>query len=258
MEDDDNAIEDDFDYGHANSDDLWGHFEDNEPIAVEPSPLSTSPSPPRAQPRGLPAPSHSEDLYRPSAELKKTEFYPELVGTLHEVFGMQTFRQNQLEAITASMAGEDVFVLMPTGGGKSLCFQLPAVVKHRRNKSITVVVGPLVSLMADQVTSLRDKGIAVACFIADMSLDESRQIHALLHHRTDRPAFLYVTPEKLDRSRRLQEDLEWLYQHGLLGGIVIDEAHCIATWGRSFRDTVRILRTDPSGPLLTIFIVHET
>ena len=176
--------------------------------------------------------------YTPDPALTMTPYYPELLRTLRDVFGLQTFRTNQLEAISACMENKDVFVLMPTGGGKSLCFQLPAVVKHRQRKTVTFVVSPLISLMNDQVQALKSKGISVA-----LLKGEQRNNGAVFSDLLDpirRPCLVYVTPEFLEKSQRLQERLSQLATKDEIALFVIDEAHCIQTWGRSFRESVSV------------------
>ncbi|EKM55793.1 uncharacterized protein PHACADRAFT_95968 [Phanerochaete carnosa HHB-10118-sp] len=192
----------------------------------------------------------------PNLDLTKTPFYSDLLWTLRNAFGLRTFRPNQLEACTASMQGHDVFVLMPTGGGKSLCFQLPAVVKNAQMDGVTVVISPLVSLMHDQVSALRAKGVKVACFVGDQTSEEANNVHQMLKTPRHRPAILYATPEKLDKSERLKNDLQALYEAGLLVRIVADEAHCIVTWGRNFRDSYKdftwIRDRYPSVPVIAL------
>lgn len=174
----------------------------------------------------------------PDPNLTQAPSYEMIKRTLRDTFQLQSFRKNQLEAITAFMAGHDTFVLMPTGGGKSLCFQLPAVCKNQTNNSVTIVVGPLLALMQDQVTALERKGLNIVSFTKDSSAAENAELHKRLSHPEESPCMLYVTPEKLQHSNRLKDDLRKLHRSNRLGGIVIDEAHCITTWGRSFRDSV--------------------
>lgn len=245
----------------ADSDDaLWGQFNDDneQPAPPELEPMAVPPLPPARPPVNVtlvtaPSLPPRQDLPPPDLELTKTPFYSDLLRTLKKTFGLQSFRPNQLEACTSSMQGHDIFVLMPTGGGKSLCFQLPAVVKNTQTDGVTVVISPLVSLMHDQVAALKARGVKVACFVGDQSVEEANAIHQMLNTPQLRPALLYVTPEKLDKSERLKADLMRLYEAGLLVRIVADEAHCIVTWGRNFRDSVGTLALPPSTRRLTCF-----
>ncbi|GJE97049.1 ATP-dependent DNA helicase-like protein [Phanerochaete sordida] len=226
----------------ASDDELWNQFDD--PM-LSPDPVISSlppppPPPPPAQAvagpsRREPAVPDDETVQRPNPGLTKTPFYGDLVRTLQNVFGLKSFRKNQLEACTDSMQGRDVFVLMPTGGGKSLCFQLPAVVKNKQMDGVTVVICPLVALMQDQVSALQKRGVKVASFDSTQSAQEANKMHQMLRTPGSRPALLYVTPEKLEKSQRLISDVMALYKEGLLVRFVADEAHCIITWGRDFR-----------------------
>jgi Rad3-related DNA helicase len=171
------------------------------------------------------------------AELMKKPYYPDVVRVLRDSFGLSSFRKNQLEATCAALDGDDVFVLMPTGGGKSLCFQLPAVLRNQQRDSVTIVISPLVSLMRNHLDSLTDKGIRVAQLTGSQSAQEADYTHRLLSTKGKRPALLYLTPEKLLLSSRLGSDLQQLYDAHLLEYLVVDEAHCIEEW-RNFRESV--------------------
>lgn len=164
-----------------------------------------------------------------------TPYYAEAVSVLKSVFRLTSFRQNQLEAINATLDGKDVFVLMPTGGGKSLCYQLPAICKTGRTQGVTFVISPLVALIADQVASLREKHVDVDCMSSLRTADDSRDVMRRL--RSERkPAICYITPEKLRESNAMQDILAQLYEDKQIARFVIDEAHVIQSWGRDFRD----------------------
>jgi hypothetical protein len=167
-----------------------------------------------------------------------TPYYREAIHALKEVFGLHSFRKNQLEAINATLDGRDVFVLMPTGGGKSLCYQLPAVCYGGKTKGVTVVVSPLIALMQDQVHALQAKNVDVVLWNSEKSSDEVQQIKARLNG-SKKPDLVYVTPEKLKESGVLKSILHRLYEGNDLARFVIDEAHCISSWGRDFREAVR-------------------
>lgn len=167
----------------------------------------------------------------------------EIKLNLKRIFRLDTFRHNQFEAINATMAGRDVFVLMPTGGGKSLCYQLPAVCRGGKTKGVTVVVSPLLALMNDQVNGLKAKGIDAVLLTSTTREEESRDIKNRLYS-SSKPALFYVTPERLKVSSNLKSILANLYRGKELARFVIDEAHCISTWGQDFRDAVGVYFTD--------------
>jgi bloom syndrome protein len=165
---------------------------------------------------------------------KDSPYYSEIMRQLKNVFGLTEFRPNQLEAITETLAGRDVFVLMPTGGGKSLCYQLPAVCETGKTKGVTVVVSPLLALMKDQVHALVEKNVNVFLWNSEASWDEA--MHRM--RNITKPRLMYITPEKLKESNAAQNILAELYRKKELARFVIDEAHCISTWGQDFRDAV--------------------
>jgi superfamily II DNA helicase RecQ len=164
-------------------------------------------------------------------------YYSEVKRRLGETFGLTSFRKNQLEAIIAAMSGRDVFVLMPTGGGKSLCYQLPAICTTGKTRGVTVVISPLLALMKDQVDSLIRKNVD-ALLSNSETFGEDRQ---RLVVNDKKPNLWYITPEKLKDSGKVNDILSHLYRTEHLARFVVDEAHCISTWGQDFREAVRRL-----------------
>ena len=153
-----------------------------------------------------------------------------LVGLLKQVFGFSSFRPLQEEIILDALSGKDVFAVLPTGGGKSLCYQLPALVRP----GLTVVVSPLIALMKDQVDALRSAGVSATFLNSSLAAGESRPRLRGLHNGEFR--LLYVAPERLMLSGFLEDLKKWN-----VGLFAIDEAHCISEWGHDFRPEYRQL-----------------
>lgn len=186
--------------------------------------------------------------------VKRFAWSNEVDQVLHNVFGLRSFRSNQLEAVNATLQGNDVFVLMPTGGGKSLCYQLPALVQSGKTSGPTIVISPLISLMQDQVRALKEKNIRAEYINSSCSrAEKNKAMSMLVSGGLD---LLYFSPEMLNLNSEMKRVITHLHDSGKLARFVIDEAHCISQWGHDFRPDYRTLvnlqREFPQTPIMAL------
>ena len=169
---------------------------------------------------------------------------------LESSFKLKKFRPMQLSCVNATLAKYDVILVMPTGGGKSLCYQLPALI----DEGFSLVISPLVSLMQDQMMSLDQLGIISRTLNAHSSKEEVKNVHSMMVTKPCMVKLLFVTPEKLAKSKQFMSKLQKANEMKLLSRIVIDEIHCTSQWGHDFRPDYKFLgilkRQFPTVPLL--------
>lgn len=212
------------------------HYEDGYPLPVNgPEPLA----------RKVFAETSGNAMRAPSTNKQSTvnsiwhnhPWSKDVRTALRDRFHLRGFRPNQLEAIDATLSGKDTFVLMPTGGGKSLCYQLPSVVTSGSTKGVTIVISPLLSLMQDQVSQLERLKIKALLLNGETAaVERSRILNTLFRRNAHREIeLLYTTPEMVNKNQKLIESLEKLNDNRGLARIVIDEAHCVSQWGHDFR-----------------------
>ena len=170
---------------------------------------------------------------------------------LKQYFGYDTFREGQETLIDAILKGRDVFGIMPTGSGKSLCFQIPALIM----KGITLVISPLISLMKDQVAALNQAGIHAAYL--NSSLTANQYFKALEFAKNGRYPIIYVAPERLATESFLDFAL-----HADISMVAVDEAHCVSQWGQDFRPNylkiVDFIQKLPRRPVVSAFTATAT
>ncbi|XP_053922800.1 ATP-dependent DNA helicase Q1 isoform X2 [Cuculus canorus] len=194
----------------------------------------------------------SKDTKTSAESWNKKDFpwYEKIKTELQNTFKLQKFRSLQLETVNAAMAGEDIFLVMPTGGGKSLCYQLPAVCSD----GFTLVICPLISLMEDQLMVLEQLGVSATLLNASSSKEHVKWVHTEMLNRNSQLKLLYVTPEKIAKSKMFMSKLEKAYQAGCLARIAVDEVHCCSQWGHDFRPDYKSLgilkRQFPNVPLI--------
>ncbi|RZJ15883.1 MAG: RecQ family ATP-dependent DNA helicase, partial [Haliea sp.] len=168
--------------------------------------------------------------------MHSTETLPDTI--LHEVFGYDRFRGPQGDIVAHAIAGGDALVLMPTGGGKSLCYQVPAIARQRAGHGVAIVVSPLIALMHDQVGALHEAGVAAEFLNSTLTSDEAWAVEKRMAR--GEITLLYAAPERVTTSRFLAQ-LDALHSNGKLSLFAIDEAHCVSQWGHDFRPEYRAL-----------------
>ncbi|XP_055628095.1 ATP-dependent DNA helicase Q1-like [Toxorhynchites rutilus septentrionalis] len=163
---------------------------------------------------------------------------PKVDRVLKEVFHMKSFRAQQLGAINAVLSKHDVLLLAPTGGGKSLCYQLPALVAE----GITLIVSPLIALMEDQIWALKKIGVKAEYLSATMDKDVVNSVHKHLRDGDyESLRLVYITPERVAKSNRFMSALQKCYNSKKLALIAIDEVHCCSQWGHDYRPDYKLL-----------------
>jgi ATP-dependent DNA helicase RecQ len=165
--------------------------------------------------------------------------------TLKKYFGYDSFRPLQKEIINTVLSGQDSFVLMPTGGGKSLCYQLPAL----KSNGITLVISPLIALMKDQVDGLRANGIKAEFINSSLSPEEINRIYEKI--KSKKVKIIYIAPERFG----IMDFKEFILKQNI-SLIAVDEAHCISQWGHDFRPEYRNLKSlkniFPKTPIIAL------
>ncbi len=243
-------VVDEEDYGQEeDDDDMLEAAEEFEKYGTRPLPNGPTPQGVFAESSGniIRAEPRKEGLFLSGTHTQASHMqHPwsrEVKAAMKERFHLRGFRPNQLEAINATLSGKDTFVLMPTGGGKSLCYQLPSIVRSGKTRGVTVVISPLLSLMQDQVEHLKE--LKIQAFLINSEV--SREHRALVMESLREPQvekyiqLLYITPEMISKSQAMVRAFRELYERKKLARIVIDEAHCVSEWGHDFRPDYKLL-----------------
>ncbi|OAQ27529.1 ATP-dependent DNA helicase [Linnemannia elongata AG-77] len=246
-------------YGIGNNDSSRNPYQSSSTTSYQPAGSTSSNNPWNRPSTTSFAPSSQRSQ---SSAQKDTTVYPwtgRVNAALRDIFRLKEFRPNQLAAINATLAKKDVFVLMPTGGGKSLCYQLPATVGSgtaNDQTGVTVVISPLLSLMHDQAMHLVNKGVPTVILHGDLDAAMRRFVFDQLEAESIMTKLVYMTPEMLSKSGQAQSALQKLHRRNLLARFVIDEAHCLSQWGHDFRPDYKLLSqlkfNYPGVPLMAL------
>jgi len=184
-------------------------------------------------------PSLDQLVGTPDDQYNRTDYAwsEQIEKCLHSTFKLDHLKSFQLQAINATLSGRDVLMVTSTGGGKSLCFQLPALI----SKGLTLVVVPLISLMVDQVENLKKFGIKAHMLHASTPRIEALEIYHLMETSSPDLKLLYVSPERMIKSKQLIKHLKVCYNNENFSRVAIDEVHCIHQWGNDFRPGYKFL-----------------
>ena len=186
----------------------------------------------------------SDALLEQDWERRQFEWSERLNIARQEIFKLSGYRADQLAVMNASMSGHDCILIMPTGGGKSLTYQLPAVI----SPGVTLVVSPLLSLMEDQVMALARLGVGAEMLTANSDQETKKRVMKEMLDSSSSMKLLYVTPEKCSKSKQFMAKLQKMHQAGRFVRLAIDEVHCCSQWGHDFRPDYKFL-----GAMRTMF-----
>jgi ATP-dependent DNA helicase Q1 len=200
--------------------------------------------------------------YDPNAHLTHTNFpwSSSMMYHLQHSFRIRSFRDHQKEIVNATMSGDDVFVIMRTGGGKSLTYQLPALLEGRGpSAQVTFVISPLLSLIQDQEEQMNvfcpNSATSFSSGLTGGNAEHARR-WSMVRDPTAGMCLVFVTPEKVHKSGKLKSELQKLHDQGRLGRFVVDEAHCVSQYGHDFRPDYAQLgilkRQFPSIPMIAV------